>query len=97
MCTACGFPARPGIWTEAGLEGPGDRMRARFRRAQILREVLRGQGLTAHDDGQTAGVQIARLSGGAQIVGAVPEIWPAVEAMLGRPFDPLDLAGTEGG
>ncbi|MFC7704565.1 hypothetical protein ACFQXB_10215 [Plastorhodobacter daqingensis] len=90
MCTACGFPARPGLWTEAGLEGPGDRLRARFLRAQILQRVLRPHGLTAHDDGQTAGIQIGTLSGARQIVDTVPEIWPAVEALLGRPFDPLD-------
>ena len=27
MCSACGFPAAPGHWTDAGAQTPGDRLR----------------------------------------------------------------------
>ena len=47
MCSACGFPAAPGHWTEAGANTAPDRLRARFRRAQVLQKVLPAYGLTA--------------------------------------------------
>ena len=40
MCASCGFPAAPGHWTEAGAATAPDRLRARFRRAQVLQSVL---------------------------------------------------------
>ena len=33
MCSACGYPAAPGHWTEAGAPTAHDRLRAKFRRA----------------------------------------------------------------
>ena len=63
MCASCGYPAAPGHWTDAGAADPGERLRARFRRAQVLNAVLRPYGLTAHDGGLIPGVQIATLSG----------------------------------
>lgn len=97
MCNACGFPARPGVWTEAGLADAGDRMRARFRRAAVLRRVLQAHGLTAHDDGLTAGIQLSSLTGAHRIVGDVAGLWPAVAEMSGATFDPLDPALTGDG
>ena len=63
MCASCGYPAAPGHWTDAGVADPGERMRARFRRARVLNAVLRAYGLTAHDGGLIPGIQIATLSG----------------------------------
>ena len=36
MCNACGYPARQGHWTDAGLDTPHDRLRARFRQTYGL-------------------------------------------------------------
>ena len=52
MCSACGFPAAPGHWTEAGPSTPHDRMRAKFRRAQVLQKVLPAYGLKVFEGGQ---------------------------------------------
>ena len=41
MCASCGYPMRPGHWTEAGAPEAHDRLRARFRRAEVLNRVLR--------------------------------------------------------
>jgi len=38
MCSACGFPAAPGHWTEAGAATTLERLRGRLRRAQVLQK-----------------------------------------------------------
>ena len=91
MCSACGFPAAPGHWTEAGAATPHDRMRERFRRVQVLQKVLQGSGVTAHDGGLVPGIQVMSLSGAQTIVTDLEALWEAVEALRGQPFDPLDL------
>lgn len=91
MCNACGYPARPGHWTDAGLLTPHDRLRARFRRAQVLARLLRPIGLTAHDDGVTDGLVLSTLSGASVIVSDPEQLWPEVERMAGRAFDPLAI------
>jgi hypothetical protein len=90
MCANCGYPAAPGHWTETGAATPGDRLRARFRRAQVLRSVLPAYGLTAHDDGQVPGIQIGNHFGSQTIARDLDELWCEAERMLGRPIDPLD-------
>lgn len=91
MCNACGFPAAPGHWTEAGAATPHDRIRERFRRVQVLQKVLRGSGVTAHDGGVVPGIQVMSLSGAQTIVPDLEALWCEVEKLRGRPFDPLDL------
>jgi hypothetical protein len=89
MCNACGFPARPGHWTDAGLATPHDRLRARFRRAGLLRAVLKPYGLTAHDDGVTPGITLSTLSGASVIVADLADLWVQAARLAGRPVDPL--------
>lgn len=90
MCSACGFPAAPGHWTETGNASPTDRLRARFRRVQVLKSVLGEFGLTAHDDGLVPDIQIATLSGNVTMARDLDEIWRTAERLLGRAVDPLD-------
>jgi len=90
MCSSCGFPAAPGHWTEAGAATPHDRMRERFRRVQVLQKVLKGTGVTAHDGGVVPGIQVISLNGAQTIVRNLEGLWAEVEAMRGRPFDPLE-------
>ena len=47
MCNACGFPAAPGHWTEAGATKPGDKLRARFIRVATLQRILKQYGISA--------------------------------------------------
>ena len=90
MCSSCGFPAAPGHWTEAGAATPHDRLRARFRRAQVLQSVLPAYGLTAHDGAQVPGIQLGTLSGNNTIVRDLEEVWAEAERLSGKPIDPLD-------
>ena len=90
MCNACGYPARAGHWTDAGLATAQDRLRARFRRAEVLARVLRRYGLTAHDDGVTDGFTLSTLSGASEIVTRPQDIWPVAERLAGRAIDVLD-------
>lgn len=89
MCANCGFPAAPGHWTEAGAELSSDRLRARYRRASLLREVLRSHGLTAHDDGATPGITVSTQTGRHEIVPDLAAVWAVAERLTGRPVDPL--------
>lgn len=90
MCNACGNPAAPGHWTEAGADTPSDRLRARFRRAGLLDKVLRPYGLSAHDGGQVPGIQFGTLSGNQTILPNLETVWAEAERLLGYPIDPLD-------
>lgn len=90
MCNACGNPAAPGHWTEAGAASAGDRLRARFDRAALLQSVLRPYGLTAHDGGVVPGIQIGTLTGAQAIVHNLEEVWAEVERLAGQAVDPLD-------
>ena len=90
MCASCGFPAAPGHWTEAGAATAHDRLRARFRRAQVLQSILPAHGLTAHDGALVPGIQVSTLSGNQEIVRDLEEVWATAERLSGRPLDPLD-------
>ena len=90
MCSSCGFPAAPGHWTDAGASETHDRLRARFRRAQILQGVLKPFGLTAHDGIHVPGIQLSNLSGSHTIVRDLAELWKEAERMTGSAIDPLD-------
>ena len=94
MCSACGFPAAPGHWTEAGAADMTERLRARFRRADVLRRVLRVYGLNAHDGGLVPGVQISDNSGSHVIARDLADVWAIAEKLGGRVVDPLDPAFT---
>ena len=89
MCANCGFPAAPGHWTEAGVDQSCDRLQARYRRAGLLRGVLLGHGLTAHDDATTPGISISTLTGNTEIAHDLAVVWDIVERMTGRAIDPL--------
>ena len=90
MCSSCGFPAAPGHWTEAGAATSHDRLRARFRRAQVLGSILPAYGLTAHDGGQVPGIQIATLTGAQIIAPDLAAVWAEAERLSGGPVDPID-------
>ncbi|MEO8668273.1 MAG: hypothetical protein ABI399_07140 [Bauldia sp.] len=100
MCASCGFPAAPGHWTEAGAADAPERLRARFRRAEILKAVLPSYGLTAHDGALVPGIQVSTLSGNHVLTRDLGEVWEAAERLCGTAIDPLDprfLGGDEAG
>ncbi len=89
MCANCGFPMAPGHWTEAGMDQSFERIQARYRRASLLRAVLRGHGLSAHDDTSTPGITISTQTGNHEIAQDLSAVWEVAERMTGRPIDPL--------
>ena len=90
MCASCGYPAAPGHWTEAGIADRSEKLRARFRRAEILKSVLGAYGLTAHDGGLIPGIQVGSHSGHQVIAEDLAAVWRVAEQLAGRPIDPLD-------
>jgi hypothetical protein len=94
MCSACGYPAAPGHWTEAGAANMADRLRARFRRLQILKSVLGAYGLKAHDDGLVPGIAISDQMGNHTLAPDLAAVWQAAEKLKGSAIDPLDIRFT---
>ncbi len=90
MCSACGFPAAPGHWTEAGAANVSDRLRSRFRRAEVLQRVLSAYGLKAYDGGLVPGIQISNQFGNQVIARDLAEVWATAEQWMAHPVDPLD-------
>ncbi|GHH02533.1 hypothetical protein [Pseudodonghicola xiamenensis] len=89
MCNACGFPARPGVWTEAGAETAMDKMRAQLMQGAVINRLLRPHGLVASDGGTVPGIQLSTMTGATTIVDDLPMLWEEVERQLGHPLDPL--------
>ncbi|MBY0134790.1 hypothetical protein [Paracoccus yeei] len=97
MCSACGFPAAPGHWTDAGAQTPGDRLRLRFARLGVVNRLLAPYGLKAWDDGATPGLQLFAPDGQRELVPDLAALWAVAERMAGRPIDPLsDRALADG-
>jgi hypothetical protein len=90
MGAACGYPAAPGHWTEASAADVAERLRSRFRRANILKYVLKSFGLNVHDGGLVPGIQISNQFGNQTIVRDLAEVWALAEQWTGRAVDPLD-------
>jgi len=90
MCSACGFPAAPGHWTEAGAANAHERLRGRFRRAQVLQRVLPSYNLSVSETNDIPGIQLSTLTGSQSIVSHLDEVWALAEKVNGAPVDPLD-------
>jgi hypothetical protein len=87
MCSACGYPARPGHWIDAGLATAPDRRRALHTRAAVLTRALKPLGVRAH--ASASGIVLSGATGASAVVADAADLWPAVERLAGRPFDPL--------
>jgi hypothetical protein len=94
MCGSCGFPQAKGHWTEAGAATAHDRVRARYRRAQLLQRVLPAFGVNAHDPIVTPGLIVSDMSGRQEIAADLTELWATAERFAGRAIDPLDARFT---
>jgi hypothetical protein len=89
MCSACGFPAAPGHWTDAGAQSSGDRLRLRFIRVEAVNRLLAPYGLKAYDDGVTPGLQLLAPDGWRALVPNLEALWTAAAQKAGEPIDPL--------
>jgi hypothetical protein len=97
MCSACGFPAAPGHWTDAGAQSPGDRLRLRFIRVAAVNRLLAPYGLKAYDDGVTPGLQLLAPDGQRELVPDLEALWTAASRKAGEPIDPLSLRALADG
>ena len=95
MCSACGFPKRPGHWTDAGAETAGDRIRLQLARAKVLGKILTPYGLTARPPGQVPGFALSTFDGKTQIVPDLEALWGAASQQMGAPIDPLASRFTD--
>ncbi|CDX51301.1 conserved hypothetical protein [Mesorhizobium plurifarium] len=89
MCSACGFPSRPGHWTDAGAVRPGSRLRLRLTRLAIVNRLLAPYRLTAYDDGATPGLQLMAPGGERVLVPDLEALWTEAARMARTPIDPL--------
>ena len=89
MCSACGFPSRPGHWTDAGGATPSERLRLRFARVAAINRLLAPYGLKAHDDGVTPGLQLFAPGGARELVADLEALWSAAARLVDQPIDPL--------
>jgi hypothetical protein len=94
MCSACGFPTKPGHWTDAGAEVAGDKLRLKFRRTKVLNKILESYGLSAHYDGLTPGIQLSSRTGGTRILPDLEAVWSEAERQNGSVLDPLEARFT---
>jgi hypothetical protein len=97
MCSACGFPAAPGHWTDAGAVTAGDRLRNRFARLSVVNRILAPYHLHAHDDGSIPGLQLSNSSGQHVLVADLEALWTEAERMAGRKIDPLSMVEDPNG
>jgi len=89
VCSACGFPSRPGHWTDAGAATPGDRLRLRYMRLAYVNRLLAPYRLSAHDDGATPGFQLRAADGACVLTPDLETLWAEAARMAGAPIDPL--------
>ncbi|QBX33891.1 hypothetical protein E4191_03535 [Paracoccus liaowanqingii] len=95
MCSACGFPAKPGHWTDAGASSPAERLRLRFIRLASVNRLLAPWGLKAHDDGATPGLQLFAPGGARVLVDDLESLWLEAARMAGEPIDPLSARALD--
>ena len=98
MCGFCAMVSGVTHWTEAGSDAASglardtreQRLERRYR-VRLANAVLVHYGCTLED--WASGEYIVRSQRGrSELVPALPQVWQTVEAIAGRPVDPLDPA-----
>lgn len=95
MCGLCGLWGETAHWTSVSAR-PDGRKREAARLAPRLRalqqasieRVVRPFGLSVRDWSASSWI-VSNASGATEIVGSLPEVWRACEALSGRRLDPL--------
>jgi hypothetical protein len=97
MCALCGVLGSKEHWTapvkREGVyvlgEAPADRRRERRRRIAEANAILGLFGLSL-EDWQADSYILRSRTGKSEVVDNLAALWPAAEALAGRPLDPLD-------
>jgi hypothetical protein len=98
VCVLCGQLTAELHWSETRSDagtigsaaGETARRRQRFARVRLLDQVLRHYGLGCRDEWSATSYVVADRKGRSELVPNLGELWPAAEALAGRPLDPLE-------
>jgi hypothetical protein len=98
MCGLCGVLGGRGHWTDTSSHpeafrhsAPSTRGRERQERIRLVNRVLAHFRLRLSDFSGSAYV-LRTHTGRTAMIENLTELWPAAEALTGRPCDPLDPA-----
>jgi hypothetical protein len=99
MCALCGVLGGKDHWTEplrregvyVRFSDPAQRRRERTLRIARANRILGLYGLSM-EDWQADSYVLRTRTGKTEIVADLAALWPAAEALAGRPLDPLDAA-----
>ncbi|MCS0497701.1 hypothetical protein NVS89_21645 [Ancylobacter sp. MQZ15Z-1] len=101
MCGLCGVLGGAAHWSEGigGRDGSGTarpwlRRQARQRSVALANEILRRHRVTVRD-WQGTSFTVTGPTGRVEIAADLGELWVRVQAVTGRPLDPLDPALLE--
>jgi len=95
MCGACGFPSRPGHWTDAGTARAADRLRVRHRRLGLINRLLKPYGLSARDNIAIPGFQLIATGGKRVLVPDLEALWAQAAQLAGSTIDPLSARALD--
>jgi hypothetical protein len=90
MCGLCGMFGVAGHWSDSAGETAASRAADRQHRVCVANEVLAVFGLALRD--WMSRYVLASRTGRSAVVDNLGAVWPAAEALAGRPCDPLDDA-----
>lgn len=106
MCGLCGIFSEDAHWAsrlDAGVGIPDEagnlpfnpavRRLARARRIAMLNRMLAGCHVRV-SDWQGSQYRLEGATGKTELVDGLGQLWPAIERMRGRPFDPLEADGV---
>lgn len=91
MCGVCGAPPANMDWYSAGIEDSvAGRLRARVQLAAAANGILRHLGLKASYYPGASTLALHSPTGHTVTIKQLSEIWPEVDKLTARRFDPLD-------
>ncbi len=96
MCGFCAMVSGVTHWTEGGSDAAsGVEREARDRRLERIHRVRLANAVLAHygcvlEDWAMGEYIVRSQRGRSELVPALPQVWQTVEAIAGRPVDPLD-------
>lgn len=95
MCGMCGTPLPPPKWFMVGVEdSPGQVIRERTKQITLLTKHLLHLNIGVHASPSSPGITLKTPDGRAEFVQDIGNVWPAVERLAGRPYNPLLTAHT---
>ena len=90
MCSLCGLLGGT-HWTDDAPASSLPARQAKLRRAALINRVLAFHHVRV-DDWQGAALAVRGPTGRTELADTLTALWPAAEAVAGRPIDPLDPA-----